>query len=187
MPNAVEDKYTEAVGLYASTQLSIKEICEQTQVPFGAFSSYLSRNHRELILKRHNLEGLKKVKLRGAKGQSTAAHLKYKDAIAAANSEEYIEYNISQIARIFGLNGTSLANQLRHHYPDIIPNRERERQRLGIADNIHHGVRPWCKEGYAKAVEMLRTSDMTVEEAAECCKVSSNGLREHVACYHRDL
>ncbi len=187
MPNAVEDKYTEAVGLYASTRLTIKEICEQTQVSFGAFSSYLSRNHRDLILKRHNLDGLKKVKLRGTKGQTTAAHLKYKDAIAAADSEEYIEYNISQIARIFGLNGTSLANQLRHHYPDVIPNRERERQRLGIADNVHHGVRPWCKEGYAEAVELLRTTDMTVDEAAETCKVSSNGLREHVACYHRDL
>ncbi len=187
MPNVVEDKYSEAVSLYATTRLSIKEICEQTQVPFGAFSSYLSRNHRELILKRHNLNGLKKVKLRGTKGQSTASHLKYKDAIAAADSEEYIEYNISQIARIFGLNGTSLANQLRHHYPDVIPNREKERQRLGIADNTQRGVRPWCKEGYAEAVELLRTSDMTVDEAAEICKVSSNGLREHVACYHRDL
>lgn len=187
MPNAVEDKYTEAVGLYATTRLTIKEICEQTQVPFGAFSSYLCRNHRDLILKRHGLEGLKNVKLRGRKGQTTAAHLKYHDAIAAADSMDYIEYNISQIARIFGLDGTGLGNQLRHHYPDIIPNREKERHRLGIADNVHHGVRPWCKEAYAEAVELLRTTDMTIEEAAEQCDVSPKGLIDHIACYHREL
>lgn len=180
-------KYAEAVSLYAETRLSIKEICEQTQIPFKAFSSYLSRHHRDLILKRHNLQGLKKVKLRGTKGQTTASRLKYRDAIAAADSIEYIEYNISQIARIFGLSGTGLGNQLRHHYPDIMPRREKERRRLGIADNIHHGVRPWCEESYASAVELLRTSDITVDEAARQCDVTLTGLREHIACYHKGL
>ncbi len=179
--------YTEAVSLYATTRLSIKEICKQTQVAFGAFCNYLSRNHRELILKRHHLEGVKNVKLRGAKGQTTAAHLKYHDAIAAADSMEYIEYNISQIARIFGLNATGLANQLRRHYPEVIPRREAERKRLGIANNIHHGVRSWCKEEYAAAVELLRTTDLTLGEAAQECGVTLSGLREHIACYHKDL
>ncbi len=185
--NGPTTKYTEAVMLYATTRLTIKEICEQTQVPFGAFSRYLSRKHRDLILKRHNLDGLKEVKLRGTKGQTTAAHLKYHDAIVAADSLEYIEYNISQIARIFGLSGTGLANQLRHHYPDIMPRREKERHCLGVNDNIHHGVRPWCEESYAVAVELLRTSDLTVDEAAERYGVTKTGLREHIACYHKDL
>lgn len=187
MPGTVENKYTEAIGLYATTRLTIKEICERTQVSFKAFSRYLCRNHRDLILKRHGLDGLKKVKLRGTKGQTTAAHLKYHDAIAAADSMDYIEYNISQIARIFGLDGTGLGNQLRHHYPDIIPNREKERRRLGIADNVHHGVRSWCKEAYADAVELLRNTDMTIEEAAVQYNVSPKGLMDHIACYHRDL
>ncbi len=181
------NKYSEAVSLYAMTRLFIKDICEQTNVSFDAFSRYLCRNHRDLILKRHNLDGLRKVRLRGTKGQTTAARMKYHDAIVAADSMEYIEYNISQIARIFGLSGTGLANQLRHHYPDVIPRREKERQRLGIADNSHHGMRPWCKEGYATAVELLRTTDMTVDEAAEQCQVTPTGLREHIACYHKDL
>ncbi len=185
--NNVEQKYSEAVSLYATTRLSIKEICEQTQVPFGAFSSYLSRNHRELILKRHNLDGLKKVKLRGTKGQSTASHLKYKDAIAAADSEEYIEYNISQIARIFGLNGTSLANLLRHHYPDVIPNREKERQRLGIADNVHHGVRQWCKEGYAEAVHLLSTTTDMMKDIAERLGLNYSSLRKYMYKHHPEV
>ncbi len=181
------EKYSESVSLYSSTSLSLMEICERTGVSFPAFSQYLSRHHRDLILKRHNLEGFKAVRLRGTKGQTTAAYLKYHDAIAAADSIDYIEYNIAQIARIFGLDGTALGNQLRHHYPDIIPRRERERRRLGIADNIHHGVRPWCVEAYAEAVEMLRNTDMTVEEAAEQCGVAYKGLREHIACYHKNL
>lgn len=180
-------KYSESILLYATTQLSIKEICEQTHISFVAFSSYLSRNHRDLILKRHQLDGLKDVKLRGTKGQTTAAHLKYHDAIAAADSMEYIEHNISQIARIFGLRGTGLAGQLRRHYPDIMPRREKERHRLGIADNIHHGVRPWCERDYAGAVELLRNTDMTIEEAAKASEVSFKGLRSHILFYHKDL
>ncbi len=185
--NKVTDKYTEAVSLYATTGLSIKEICERTQVAYSAFIHYLCRNHRDLIIKRHNLDGLKNVKLRGTKGQTTAAHLKYHDAIVAADSMEYIEFNVSQIARIFGLEGTPLGNQLKRHYPEVIPRREAERKRLGIADNIHHGVRPWCEKDYAGAVELLRTTDMTIKETAEACGVSFRGLRSHILYYHKDL
>ena len=92
------EKYSDAITLYVETGLSIKQICEQTGVGFSAFSSYLSTHHRDLILKRHNLTEFKNVKLRGKKGQTTAAHYKYKDAIDACDSMEYIEYNISQIA-----------------------------------------------------------------------------------------
>lgn len=92
-----KQKYREAVSLYADSRLSIKDICEKTNVGFAGFSSYLSKYHRELMLKRHNLTGLENARLRGKKGQTTAAHYinKYKEAIAACDSREYIEYNIS--------------------------------------------------------------------------------------------
>ncbi len=181
------DKYPEAVALYAATQLSIKEICVQLHVPYRTFCSYLSKNHRDIVLKRHGLDGLKNVKLRGRKGQTTAAHLKYRTAVAAADSIDYIEFNVSQIARIFGLDATCLANQIRRHYPEIMPRREAERRRLGLNDNIHRGVRPWCEKDYAGAVELLRNSDMTVREAADACGVSFKGLKSHILFYHRDL
>lgn len=41
------------MSLYAETGLSIKEICERTGVGYSAFSSYLCKHFRELILKRH--------------------------------------------------------------------------------------------------------------------------------------
>lgn len=127
------------------------------------------------------------VKQRGSKGQSTAAYLKYHDAIAVAESADFIEYNISQIARLFGLNATGLANQLRRHYPNVLPEREALRRRLGINDNLHHGVRSFSSKAYAVAVEMLKTTDSTIEEAAQACNVSFSGLREHIAFYHKDL
>lgn len=77
--NETREKYSDAITLYVETGLSIKQICEQTGVGFSAFSSYLSTHHRDLILKRHNLTEFKNVKLRGKKGQTTAAHYKYKD------------------------------------------------------------------------------------------------------------
>ena len=181
---SAELKYRDAVSLYSDTGLSIKGICERTGVGFCAFSSYLSKHHRELILKRHNLSGYENVKLRGSRGQSTASYYKYREAIAACSSAEYIEYNISQIARIFDVNCSSLATQLRKYYPDIVPSREKERQNMGIQINLQYGVRKWTQDAYKSAVEMLDATDMTIEEVANECNVSHDGLREHILAYH---
>ncbi len=124
-------KYAAALELYASTDRSVKSICEELGLPFRALISYISGNRRDLILKRHRLEGLDGVRLRGAKGQSTASLLKYGEAVAAARSHEYIEFNMSQLARIFGVDPTGLANHLRRLYPGVLPARERERRRDG--------------------------------------------------------
>lgn len=180
---SAELKYREAISLYSDSNLSIKDICERTGVGFCAFSSYLSKHHRNLIIRRHSLTEYANVKLRGCKGQTTSAHYKYKDAIAACDSTEYIEYNISQIARIFDVDCSSLASQLRRHYPEIVPRRELERKRMGITINLQyaHG------NGYATAVEMLQSSDMTIEEVANACSVSHTGLREHILAYYPQI
>ena len=184
---STELKYREAITLYSDSDLSIKDICERTGIGFSAFSSYLSKHHRKLILKRHNLTEYENVKLRGSKGQTTEAHYKYRDAVAACDSIEYIEYNISQIARIFDLNCSSLASQLRRHYPEIVPRREKERQRMGISVNLQYGARKWSTKAYCTAIEMLQSSDMTIEEVADACNVSNTGLREHVLAYHPQI
>lgn len=180
-------KYRDAISLYTDSGLSIKEICIQTGVGFSAFSSYLSKYHRDLILRRHNLTNFSNVKLRGKRGQTTAAHYKYRDAIAACDSLEYIEYNISQIARIFNVDCSSLANQLRRHYPEIVPRRENERSRMGINEHLQYGSRKWSKKSYAKAMELLQSSDMTIEEVANACDVSYTGLREYIIAYYPQI
>lgn len=186
-----EAKYREAVELYVATDLTTRQISERCGVPLGGFRSYLSRFHRELVFARHGVicseSQAAQQRLRGKRGQTSTAHAKYREAVAACDDEDYLELNVSQIARRFGLDGTGLANQLRRHYPDILERREQERRRRGLADNQQRGVRPWCRERYAGAVELLRTTEMTVPEAAEACGVPAHGLSQHLLFYHHDL
>lgn len=181
------ETYREAISLYSESNLSIRVICESTGVGARAFSSYLSKNHRDLIIKRHNLSEYKSVKLRGQRGQTTASHYKYRDAIAACDSTEFIEYNISQIARIFDVDSLSLLGQLRRHYPEIVPRRERERERMGISANLQYGARKKTTETYNRAIEVLLSSEMTIEEVADECHVSHTGLREYILAYHPEV
>lgn len=125
--------------------------------------------------------------MRKQSGQTAAAYEKYKEAIEACGDISYIEFNVSQIARIFDLNPSSLANQLRNHYPEILKKRENERLRLGVNDNMHRGVKPWCKKQYAEAIEHLRNTEDTIQQTAELYGLSYPGLREHLLYYHKDL
>lgn len=186
------EKYREAVGLYGSTVLSVRAICARCGVSYAGFRSYLYKYRRDLLLSRHgvavpSVSDAARTRLRGCRGQTASARAKYGDAIAACGDAKYIEYNVSQIAHLFGLNPTGLSNQLRAHCPGLLERRELERRRLGLADNQQRGVRPWCREQYAAAVKLLRTTELTLPEVAEKCGVSFTGFRQHVCFYHKDL
>ena len=185
--SSLATKYAEAVKLYAETTRTQKDIAEACGVSLNGFRTYLCTHRRDLLLARHQVNKASKAKLGGKSGQRVMAHEKYKEAIEACDSEEYLKFNISQIARLFGLNGTALANQLRMHYPDIFERREKERHRRGLNDNQHRGARPQAIRQYAEAVEMYRTTDLTIKEIAELCKVSFTGFRQHVQFYHQDI
>ncbi len=120
-------------------------------------------------------------------GPTSETLAKYGDAISACANMDYIEYNVSQIAHIFNLDPSSLGRQLRVHFPEILERRERERHRLGVNDNLSRGVKPWCRDVYARAVEHLRTSDDTIRQTARIYGISYAGLREHMLSYHKDI
>ena len=44
--------------------------------------------------------------------------------------------------------------KLRTHYPEILEFRERTRRKMGLSDNLPRGVRRWCLEQYAEAVDI---------------------------------
>ena len=189
--SATHERYRAALSLYVQTGMSCRAICRQCDVPLCGFLAYMQHCHREKVLARYGIacsrEEASRIRLRARRGQTPAAHVKYRDAVAACRDAVYLEFNTSQVARLFGLGGTSLGNQLRHHYPEVLAWREQERRRLGLADNSHRGPRPWCVEQYARAVELLRTTQMTVPQAAGACGVSASGLQEHLQYYHREL
>lgn len=180
-------KYADAVRMYSESGSSLVEIAAKCGVTPGGLGNYIGKYRRDLLMKRYGIVTLDcTVPLKPRTGQSIHIRKKYRTAIRACSDMAFIELNISQIARIFGHDGTALATQLRYHYPEVIPERERIRRELGIADNIHRGVRPWCEEAYADAVALYRDTDMTVREAAEACSVSPGGLGQHLQFYNKD-
>lgn len=187
-----EAKYRPALELYATSDLSTVDICRRCEVSLSGFSRYVNTYHRHLMLERNGIrcspEEAADIKMNQRQGQRPETHAKYKEAIAACDSMDYIEYNVSQIAREFGLSGTNLGRQLRTHYPEVLEFRERARQRLGLDDGLPRGTRPWCKEQYAEAVGLLQADRyVTVQEAAERCNVSYSGLEQHLIFYHKEL
>lgn len=187
-----EAKYRPALELYTTTGLSYAEICRQCGVSLNGFSRYVSTYHRHLMLERNGIKCSQKeadsIKINQRCGQRPETHAKYKKAIAACDCMDYIAYNVSQIARQFGLSGTNLARQLRTHYPEVLEFRERARKRLGLNDNLPRGTRKVCKEQYAEAIELLRADRyITMQEAAERCNVSYTGLEQHLIFYHKEL
>lgn len=185
--SAAEEKYSRAVELYKTTGMTITAIARLCGVSRSGLAVYIQRSHRDLMFDRHCVEGNTDQKLRPQSGQSPATRKKYQEAIRACDSEEFINLNISQIARMFGLNETNLGGQLRAHYPEILERREAERRRRGIADNLQRGAMPVVSETYESALEMLTESDMTIREVADACGVSFSGLQQHLRFYHKDI
>lgn len=189
--HALHCKYEKAVAIYADTDMPMKDIAKECGVTVGGLGSYLRRYWRELVLRRHQIhaDGKKAedIKIMEAGKQSIHAHAKYKDAVAACDSLNYIDLNVSQVARKFGTDGTALSNFMRVHYMDILTWREKTRQALGIDDHINRGAKRKCVEQYAEAVALYRTTDMTIPEVAERCHVSPSGLSQHLRFYHKEI
>lgn len=187
----LHQKYADAVELYAGSSMPVKDIATKCGVGRKALSVYLQRYWRELMLRRHGIEcrgnDPKSIKVISAGNQGLVAREKYKDAVAACDKIGYIDLNMSQIARKFGLNGTALSNFMRVHYSDILECREKLRRELGISGNKHRGAKEKCASLYAEAVRLYGETDMTVSEIASRCGVSESGLQQHLRFYHKDL
>ena len=135
----LHQKYAQAVTLYTSTERSLKDIAGECGVSATALGAYLRRYRRELVLRRNGMEEDGCIKAAGR--QTAPAHAKYKEAVAACDMMEYIDLNVSQVARKFRVDGTALANFMRTHYPDIPVRREALRRKLGINDDNSYVAR----------------------------------------------
>lgn len=189
--HALHCKYEKAVELYADTDQTLAAIAETCRVSVGALGKYLRRYWRELVLRRNHIsaEGkqLETLKIMAVGQQNVNAHAKYKEAVEACDSLEYIDLNLSQVARKFGVDGASLANFMHIHYEDTLVWREKVRVRLGINDNLRRGARMESVEQYAEAVKLYQTTNATIPEIADECRISVGGLMQHLRFYHKEL
>lgn len=120
-------------------------------------------------------------------GQYDVTETKYRAAVAACSDIMYLEMTVTHIAREFGLSPAGLSNQLRIHFPDVMPLREDFRRALGFANNIPKGRRPQSARKYEEAVNLLRKTNLSIVEVAARCGVGSSALRSHVLAYHKDI
>lgn len=178
--------------MYASPNPSLAEKSRQCEVSLTGFTRYINAFRRHLVLERNGIRCSPKealdLRMKKRRDQRLEIRVKYGKAIATCDSMDYIEYNVFQIAREFGLSGTDFGRQLRTRYPEILESHERIRQRLDLGDGLPRGTRPWCKEQYAGVVELLRAdSYITMREVARRFNVSFTGLKQHLMFCHQDL
>lgn len=120
-------------------------------------------------------------------GQREDTQERYAEAVRACSSIDFLSKSISEIAREFGLDPECLRNQLRRHFPEVIPRRDQLRRSLGINVKTSRGVSPSTLAKYAPAIAMLRDTSLTLHEVAEKCNVPFHGLRQHMLFYHKDV
>ena len=76
------------------------------------------------------------IRLGQLRRQQPASRVEYKEAVEACSSMDYIEYNISQLARYLELDSTNLGKQLRMHYPGAVEQCEEVCKQLGLSDTF---------------------------------------------------
>ena len=100
---ATEAKYREAVELYASTDLTCVEISRRCSVSLAGFKGYICKYRRDLLLPRYGIrcdpEEAAGIGMGQRRSQRPATRAKYREAVAACDSMDYIACNVSQIAR----------------------------------------------------------------------------------------
>ena len=120
-------------------------------------------------------------------GQHPETEARYRDAVQACQNIENLSLTITEIARSYDLAPECLRNQLKRHFPNVIPQREKLRESLGFSSKGNRGLKASTVAKYAEAVEILRNSTLTVREVASQCGVSYQGLQQHLLFYHKDI
>lgn len=187
-----EEKYREAIELYRTTGLPVREICARTGVPFTAFRSFLHSCHRELMFARYGMEVAPEEAAATRLAQAFRPDRRLPRQVRRGHPRlrRHRLHRVQRLADSLHVppgplrSGQPVAEPLSRNHRAA---RARERHRLGVNDNQHRGVKPWCKEQYAGAVEHLRTTDDTIRRTADLYGLSYSGLREHLLFYHKDL
>lgn len=135
---------------------------------------------------RHEDERLQKYM--GARyGQRAVTEQKYEAAIRASSDIAYLSKTMTDIAYEFGHQPEAFRMMMKRHFPEVLEERERLRLSLGLSKKQTFGVRDSTRQKYDPALKLLRTTNMTIRQAAEATGVSMASLQQHILFYHKDL
>ena len=120
-------------------------------------------------------------------GQHPETQRRYGDAVRACQNIENLEQTVSEIAREYGVNPECLRNQLKRHFPDLLPLRNKIQEMMGCLRKGNRGLKSATVNKYAPAIELLSDPSLTVREVATRCNVPYQGLQAYLLCYHKDI
>ena len=156
--------------LYGSTALSSREICVRCGVSLKGFQCHIGRYHRHLILARYGInrspEEAADIRLEQLRGQLPATRAKYREAIEACDSMDYIVGKRIRIRR----------QAVRQQRKGKITGR-----------GTLHAPKPETVALYAEALHLYRTTPMSARRIAAETKVSRKGFYEYLQKWHMDL
>ena len=174
-------KYAAALQLYQTTSLTIKAICQSTDVPCGGFCYYLQTWHRDLMLKRKGIKGIKdptKIDLTACRHYLPSTAEKYAEPIQFLQKNDM---NISAVARKYNVNPESFRMYLKEHNPEIL-------SRFGMiktSDGRLMSRRSF--EKYRAAIETCRNSKESLKKIAEDHNLAYNSFSKFLQRNYPEL
>lgn len=123
-------RYRKAIRLYASTDLSCREICERTGVSASGFRSYIHRHHRDIVQERGRLLAERRT-IRPQGGEKPMSHVLLENGknVLLRSTDKYSEAiriyrttpeSLKSIATRFGLVYNTVGQFIRRNLPEAI-------------------------------------------------------------------
>ena len=153
-------KYAEALEMYQSTPLTIKDIVAKTGVPYSGFSSYIRTWHRDLIEKRRGIKCKEDVEL------ANFNHYKQYLASTSFKYEKAIRYlkrhnvTTAAAARQYSLHPETFRMYLKEHEPELAESHGM----MHTEDGKYVSRRSY--EKYKEAMEVYRTTPDSLKSIA---------------------
>lgn len=136
------------------------------------------------------LTGQSMTSVSRSRGAHRACTEKYAEAIERIRTTSE---SISRVAAQYNLSACGLRHHLQTYHKDIAAQLKIRREQAAKNKSrryVNRGIhrpKPETEEYYREAVELYRTTDMTLEAIAERTGIKVHNLRFHIRYWHREL
>lgn len=154
------EEYSEAVEIYRTTMLPLREIASRTGVSFHGLAYHLYRWHRDLVLLRKGLPANAVAEYMDSsetKCCSRATEVKYAEAVESLRRGAA---SITQVAKKFGFNPATFRIYINEHEPELSKRYGQTRLTNGKT------VLARSSKKYAEAIRLYKTTPESLRSIA---------------------